>query len=475
MLIRNAEINFATIVDIRISDGRIAEIATNLTPHSDELTIDAKQYALLPGLHDHHLHFLASAAALDSVFCGPPNIADEVALIAALQAKAEQLKNKQRWLRGIGYHESVAGNIDRHWLDRVLPTIPARIQQRSGRLWIFNSCALNLLGDLENSPLEEIDGEYSGRLYDADVWLREKIGHQLPDIRAASTQLARFGVTGITDTSVSNSGATFAQFAELQVRGELLQDVVMMGDASLDAVADTPQLRRGPRKIHLHENELPDFDAMCAAIESSHATARPVAVHCVTLVDLIFTLNAFAAAGTIRGDRIEHAAIAPPEVIAQLKQLQLIVVTQPNFISERGDAYLEDVEPADQPWLYRLQGFIDAGIHLVAGTDAPFGNLNPWLAMHAAVTRCTATGKSIGVNEALNAERALELFLGDPLFPGDGKNLIELGMPGNFCLLDLAWRDARHNLSEVNVLATIKNGRLIWSHSSPDFKLRFSD
>jgi hypothetical protein len=48
-------------------------------------------------------------------------------------------------------------------------------------------------------------------------------------------------------------------------------------------------------------------------------------------------------------------------------------------------------------------------------------------------------------------------------------------MPGNFCLLDLAWRDARHNLSEVNVLATIKNGRLIWSHSSPDFKLLFSD
>lgn len=466
MLIRNAEINFATIADVRVSDGRVVEIAANLTSGSDELTIDARQCALLPGLHDHHLHFLASAAALDSVFCGPPKIINEAALIAALQAKAKQLHDEQRWLRGIGYHESVAGNIDRHWLDRVLPKIPARIQQRSGRLWIFNSQALNLLGDLENSPLEKIDGEYSGRLYDADIWLREKIGHQLPDIHAASTQLARFGVTGITDTSVSNSSATFAQFAELQARGELFQDIVMMGDASLDAVANTSQLRRGPRKIHLHENELPDFDAMCAAIASSHAAARPVAVHCVTLVDLIFTLNAFAAAGTIRGDRIEHAAIAPPEVLTQLKQLQLIVVTQPNFIGERGDTYLEDVEPTDQPWLYRLQGFIDAGVRLAAGTDAPFGNLNPWLAMHAAVTRCTAAGKSIGIDEALDAEHALKLFLGDPLFPGDGKNLIAVGMPGNFCLLDRAWQDARHNLSAVNVLATIKNGHLIWSHSS---------
>ncbi len=240
-------------------------------------------------------------------------------------------------------------------------------------------------------------------LFDADLWLREKsIARQLPDISRASERLARFGVVGFTDTSFSNSSESFAQFAQWQASGELLQDVVMMGDVSLQVCANTPRLQGGALKIHLHENDLPDLDAMSAAIAASHAVSRPVAVHCVSLVELVFTLNAFAAAGPLLGDRIEHAAIAPPDVLELIAHLKLIVVTQPNFISERGDVYRRDVDAADQPWLYRLRGFRDAGIALAAGTDAPYGALNPWAAMQAAVTRCTANGFVMAADETLS-------------------------------------------------------------------------
>ncbi|HET8709823.1 MAG TPA: amidohydrolase family protein, partial [Spongiibacteraceae bacterium] len=448
MLIRRAEINFSAIVDIRVADGIVVEIGQQLVPQTDEAIIDARSRALIPGLHDHHIHFLASAAARESLFCGPPQIADENALRQALQQHAANLPSG-KWLRGIGYHASVAGDIDRHWIDRVVADVPVRIQHRSGRLWILNSCALEQLGDLDESPLEKINGAYSGRLYDADVWLRERIGRQLPDIAAASLQLTRYGVTGFTDTSVSNTAESFTQFAQWQANGELSQHVVMMGDSTLVDWVNSSRLQRGALKMHLHENDLPEFEAMCAAIAASHTAARPVAVHCVTLVELVFTLNAFAETGTIAGDRIEHAAIAPPEMLEQLSALKLIVVTQSNFIAERGDAYLRDVDPQDQPWLYRLRGFLKAGIALAGGTDAPFGDWNPWAAMQAAVTRRTASGAAIGIDEALTPEQALELFLGDPLLPGAGKNRIEVGMPATLCLLDRSWQQARHDLARV--------------------------
>ncbi len=461
MLIRRAQINFSKLVDIRIANGTIVQIADILEPHDGEQITDAFGNAVIPGLHDHHMHFLASAAARESVFCGPPRISDAEALCAELRKKAENLSDK--WLRGVGYHESVAGDIDRHWLDRVIPHIPARIQHRSGRLWVLNSRALGALGNLDDSPLERRDGEYTGRLFDADMWLRKKIGRQLPDIRTASTRLARYGVSGFTDTSVSNSEESFAQFSQWQASGELLQRVVMMGDASLLSCIDSARIKRGALKIHLHENELPEFDAMCTLIAESHAASRPVAVHCVSLVDLVFTLNAFQMAGTILGDRIEHASIAPPDLVEKIAQLKLIVVTQPNFIGERGDAYLQDVDPQDQLWLYRLEGFREANIPLAAGTDAPYGNLNPWLAMQAAVSRRTAGGALIGSNEAITPERALELFLGDPLQPGSGKNYLDVGMPATLCVLDRAWEYARADLSTITPHKTLIDGAMVWS------------
>ena len=40
------------------------------------------------------------------------------------------LPNLGEWLRGTGYHESVAGELDRHALDRWVPARPVRVQHR---------------------------------------------------------------------------------------------------------------------------------------------------------------------------------------------------------------------------------------------------------------------------------------------------------------------------------------------------------
>lgn len=461
MLIRNAELHCAACTDIRVEGDSVAAIGPALPARPGEAVFDAGGAAVLPGLHDHHLHFMAFAASLDSLHCGPPRIDDAAALAQALRECAAPLRGTARWLRGIGYHESVAGAIDRHWLDAVVPDVPVRIQQRTGRLWILNSCALRLLGDLRDAPLERSGDELTGRLYDADAWLRARIGRQLPDVRRASLQLAAYGITGFTDTTPANDRAALADFARLQRDGAIVQRVVLMGDASLDGCAGSGLLQVGPTKIHLHDSALPDFDALCATVRRSHAAGRPVAVHCVTLTELVFALGVFDEAGSVDGDRIEHAAIAPPELAERIARLRLAVVTQPNFIAERGDAYLRDVDAADRPWLYRLRGLLDAGALLAGGSDAPFGAADPWAAMHAATTRRTARGAVVGAAEALSAQRALRLFLGDPLRPG-GAGAIAVGAAADLCVLDRGWAAARADLAAVRVRLTLRGGATIW-------------
>ncbi len=482
MLIRNAEIDFMhgspRRVDVRIAGPSIAALAEHLPVQAGEALIDARGAALLPGLHDHHLHLVSLAVALDSLECGPPQVTTAAQLAAALQARAAipaPVTPGDDWLRGIGYHESVAGDIDRAWLDRVVADRPVRIQQRSGRLWIVNSCGLDrLLADGASLPpgLECRAGAPTGRIFDADPWLRSRLPRAFPRLDRVGRLLASFGVTGVTDTTPHNDPAQFRHFVAARRNGELVQQLLIMGDASLDALGaaniEAPGVARGATKFHLHEIELPLFDDFCAAIRRSHAAGRPVAVHCVTLTELVFAATALtecsALDGRYHGDRIEHAALAPPEVLALLVEQGLTVVTQPNFIHQRGDAYLQDVPTADQLWLYRLRGLRDAGIALAGSTDAPFGAPDPWRAMQAAVDRRTAGGATIGRAEALTPEAALVLYLSPLDAPGGPARRVAVGTSADLCLLDRSWAQARENLSAVRVAATFKDGVRIWPH-----------
>lgn len=468
MLIRAAELHFSEILDLRIAGGRIAAIGQQLQAETGEEVIEADGGALLPSLRDHHLHLASSAAARASLQCGPPQVHDAARLGELLSMAGREPGGE--WLRGIGYHESVAGLIDRHWLDRHIPQRPARIQHRGGRLWIFNSPGLELLRPGDGDPLERIDGRLTGRLYDNDRWLRQRLGRQRPDLTEVSRHLASLGLTAVTDTSPNNSTEEWRWLRQAQQRGELLQDLLLMGDASLDRLgeahagtAQCPGLAVGPHKFHLHEASLPDYETVHEAIVASHRAGRNVAFHCVSRTELAFAVGVLREAGVMPGDRIEHASVTPPEWLAELAALGLSVVTQPGLVAERGEAYLEQVEAADQPWLYRLRSFLDAGIPLAGSTDAPFGDANPWRAMQAAVTRLSAAGRPLGPGEALGPEQALALFHSPLTTPGRNPARIEVGAPADLCLLRRPWAGIRHNLAVVQPRLTLRAGQVIWS------------
>jgi len=462
VLIARAEIDGSAPLDVRIADGRIEEVGRGLALRAGETRLDAAGGALLPGLHDHHLHLFALAAAASSLRCGPPAVRDADALARALS----EAGGRDGWIRGVGYHESVAGELDRERLDALVPDRPARIQHRSGALWVVNSAGVERLGldrgadapGVERAP----DGRATGRLFRLDAWLRERIEPGgPPSLEEVSRRLAAFGVTGVTDATATNGRGELAAFADAVRRGELRQRAVVMGRAELPE-GTHPDITRGAVKLVLDERDLPGFEELREAIADAHRRGRPVAIHCVTRAELVLASAAFAAAGSRPGDRIEHAGVAPPDALPSLARLSLTVVTQPNFVRERGDAYLADVDARDRPWLYRGRGFLEASVALGGGTDAPFGDPDPWAAMRAAVDRTTEGGSALGPEEALTPERALALFTSPASAPGDPPRSIAIGAPADLCLLDRPWSEARSQLSSAHVAAAMRDGALIW-------------
>lgn len=454
MLIRNAEVWGHGVADVRIDGGRIAEIG-QLAPSPGEEVFDAHGGALLPGLHDHHLHLAGLAVRAQSVMCGPPEVGDRAELAAALARPG------QGWLRGIGYHESVIGLPTARELDELLAVRPLRIQHRSGRMWLLNSLALEtLLASAPPPPGLERDGDgFTGRLSDEDPWLRAALGSTPPDFAAISADLARSGVTGVTDMSPRNDAAMAAHFDAQLAAGALAQHCTLAGELSL-ANAPAGRWSLGPAKLHLHEAALPDFDEAARFIAAAHTRARPVAIHCVSEVELVYAIAAFEAGGAIMSDRIEHASVASPELVARIAALGLWVCVQPHFVAERGDRYLIDVEPRHHRDLYRLRSLAEAGIALAGGSDAPFGSADPWAAMAAAVSRTTRDGQPIGAEEALSPEQALALWLADPADFTRQRAIIP-GAPADVCLLDRPWAEARARLSAGDVRATWVSGRLV--------------
>jgi predicted amidohydrolase YtcJ len=326
-------------------------------------------------------------------------------------------------VRAVGYHESVAGELDRWVLDDFAPDRPVRVQHRSGALWVWNSAALRAAG---------LDGGGDGRFWRQDERLRGFSPPVRLDLRGVGARAAAYGITGFTNAD-PHPGQDLPELLSV-----LPQRLVVMG------IGD------GPVKFLLDDATLPTPGELAASVAA--VRPRPVAVHCVTRVQLLVTLLALEEAGPVAGDRIEHGSVIPAETLPWLARLGVTVVTQPHFPVERGREYATDVDPDDQAHLYRCRSLAEAGIPLAAGTDAPYGSADPWAVMRAAVERSGG--------EAVARRAALDLFTGEPQHASQVRRLT-VGSIADLCLLHVPLKQALDLMSADVVRATFVGGRRI--------------
>ncbi len=441
LILRRVRPMGGAVVDIACEDGVITAMAPRLLVKGPEL--DCGGHALIPGLIDHHIHLFATAARMESIDLA--GLATEDAIIARLRGAADG------WVRAIGYDEAAAGLPDRHVLDRWLPDHPLRLQDRTGALWMLNSRAIEAIGP---GPFPAgvglNDGKPTGHIWREDVWLRDRLAALPPSLTPLGQQLTRYGVTGVTDAGAGNGPVE----AALLAKADMPQHRLLMGGA------DLPD---GPLKLLFDERDLPEVATIAARITAARAQRRRVAAHCVTAAELVTYLAALEAAGGAQpGDRIEHGADIPLDLIAEIARLGLTVITQPAFIHDRGDRYLRDHDAVAQADLWRLQSLLQAGVKVAAGSDAPYGSPDPWRAIRAASTRQTATGQLMGGGERISAMAALSLYLGTFGDPGGVARSIAVGAAADLCLLRGSIDDCLSDPHHAMVQATLIAGKVEW-------------
>jgi predicted amidohydrolase YtcJ len=457
LVLRNVEVGGRAGLDVRLEAGRIAEVGEGLGGRGEDL--DGRGGALIPGLIDHHIHLLATAAQAQSLRLEG---ARDAAAFERLVREALAARPPGAWLRAVGYHERIAGDLDREVLDRLAPGHPVRVQHQTGSLWILNSRALAALAGEEAPPEAERDaaGRLTGRIWRGDAWLRARLPAAPPDLAPLGARLAAFGITGLTDASATTDARAADILAQARRAGALPQRLTLMSAGPLVQPEDGA-FDLGAVKVLLDDARLPDLDDFVRRIEGARTQGRPVAVHCVTAGEFALTLAAFEIAGAKAGDRIEHGGVIPAEAIATLKWLELAVVTQPAFVFERGDRYLAEVDPADQADLYRCASLLAAGVPVAASSDAPYASPDPWAGIAAALARSTREGRPIGTGERVDPATALGLYLGARDAPGGPPRRIAPGAPADLCLLDGPLAAALAEPSAERVRASLVDGRIV--------------
>lgn len=432
MILRNVRPWGEGLADVALSDGRIAAIGHGLPRGGDE--IDGRGATLLPGLHDHHLHILALAARRQSV--------DLTGVLDAGEIAARLASAPQPYVRAVGYDERAAGLPDAAGLDRWLADRPLRVQDRTGALWILNSPALALLDQHELPAGAERDesGTPTGRFWREDRWLGANIPRLALDLAALGNELAKLGLTALTDASATN-GPDEAR----TLSGAIPQRLTLMG---CEALVPGAGYTLGPLKLLIDERDPPSLDALAERITTARAAGRNVAAHCVTDGELLFYLAALDASGGVRpGDRIEHGGIVPAAIIPIIASLGLSVITNPAFLHDRGDRYAQEIDDVSD--LYRIASLLSAGVAVRAGSDAPYASVDPWLGMRSARNRMTAAGKRLAASERISARTALNLYCA---------GTIEKNEPADLILCEGSMADVLADLDAGRVRMTIIAG-----------------
>lgn len=458
LLLRNVRPWGGLAVDIAMRDGTIAAIGQRLPRTNDEF--DGRGGVVLPGLHDHHLHILATAARRQSVGLAGLITSDDV---RAKLAHAALAVSPGEWIRAVDYDERAAGLPDCALLDRWVPDHPLRLLDRTGAHWVLNSLALSLLDreDLPAGAERGSSGQLTGRFWRADLWLARSFPGGTPDLVALGREFAALGLTGLTDAGAQNGPEASATLGAAHLGRTLPQQLVLMGREDLP---EGPGYRRGTVKLLIDERDPPDVDELAARILVARGQKRAVAAHCVTEVELALFLAALTDTGGAHpGDRIEHGGIISEPFIPVIAAQHLTVVTNPAFVHDRGDRYRATLPETQWGELYRAQSLSAAGIRLAAGSDAPYASCDPWLAMRTARDRRTADGAGLGTVEALDAKVALGLYLADGLAPGSVPRRLEVGAPADLMLCAGTMDDVLADLTAERVEATVIAGDLAFN------------
>jgi predicted amidohydrolase YtcJ len=473
--------------------------------------VDLGGTTVVPGLVDSHLHTAQYARSLVSVDLHTATSLQQA--LEAVRTHADRLP-PEAWVTGGGWdcHRwPVPVQPNRHDLDTVVPDRPVALPTIDRHtLWV-NSVALQRAGIDRHTPdpaggeiVRDADGEPTGILREAAGSLIVEPDDQtaLPGLlRSAMDRLLSHGLTGVHDIDGADAWSAFQTLRaadDMPIRVHKLIPRVDL-DAHIDAGHATGDgdawLRTGPVKLFTdgalgshsclmthgfadepdnHGIAVTPYPELRELVLRAGSAGIAVAAHAIGDAANHLLIDAFAEAITARPGsplryRIEHTQYLQPADVQRIARLGIVASMQPTHCTS--DIALTDSMLAGQDLAcYAWRSLLDAGAVVTFGSDAPVEDPNPWLGIHAAVTRQRADASPAGgwqPHERITLDQALRGYTVAPAYASYSEHLagrLRPGMLADFAVLaDDPFAIETSALHSVRVSATVVGGRVRWS------------
>jgi predicted amidohydrolase YtcJ len=319
-----------------------------------------------------------------------------------------------------------------------------------------------------------------------NFWDKKSQGIKTTDlergIRLVQAEYLSNGITSFEDATSSNNYDDWGILNRLNENGcikshtgmlvspEAMGDFIECGMAT----SELGQVRICGVKVIVDETDghvSPDQDTLEKILCEAHAAGFATAQHAIkgkpleVAVEVIGKVKA-RTPGTMHHDRIEHCSLCSARIRGRIKNSKLVVVSQPGFIYQNGDRYLQTVKKSELPFLYCFRSFLRDGIMIAAGSDSPFGNPIPLDGIYAAVTRRTESGKAVTPNESIGIMEAVAMWTRSAAWAAtleDRAGIIAAGKRADLVVLsNNLLTCAEERLKEIKVLKTMIDGAVVW-------------
>ncbi|HRA06496.1 MAG TPA: amidohydrolase family protein [Propionicimonas sp.] len=517
-----------------LAAGTLAEVRAAMPGAEERVLADG---AVLPAFVDPHQHaFLIAADPYVDVLHGAPDLTWLVDLVKrTAMADAEG----GGWLRLHGYlpldlaerRSPTAAE-----LDVVCPDRPVHVLSRTYHESSVNSAGLAALGITAATPdppggaiVRDRRGRPTGVLIEAASFAAEAVSRPAETdwparLSAYGRRLTSAGIVAIGDAAVPAAAAsafvetlaavavdatpllvghtiTSPALVPGQV-GKVLLDGgerchfdltpaqvrrmmwavarVLLGPDAVEAraISRATGAPKRSRDGHWHYGEVyAAGNRLPGLLREAAEAGSGLALHAVGNGAVIALLEVLSRDKVLAGQvpvRIEHAMTVDADLVRRLADLGAPVVVQPAFL--RTHTRQLTVMPVPAPLkVLPLRAFVDAGATLAFGSDYPAGDLSPWSAIAASVTRSTGSRPAqLHSEEAITVSEAIEActFAAASVLGRHDAGTLEPGMRADLQWVDKdPFRADPAELATTTTLATWSSGRLVHQHrrrSDPD-------
>lgn len=483
--------------------------------------VDLKEQTVLPGLIDAHVHYSGvgiSKMKLDAFWKPKEDILETV-------AEAVKTAEKGEWVQGRGWNHEIwdppeyPGRLD---LDAVAPDHPVYLERTDGHAAWVNTKALEESGITKDTPnptggevVKDENGIPTGLLVDTAKLLafnsipafteekalkalemaqEEFLSNGLTSVHDAGCDLQTLGmIKGLYESGrlhmrlyelmrIPDGSTTLGdEFYEagkqiglygdrLTIRGIKISIDGALGSHGalmLEGFSDRSDNYLGLQRV--------DHERLFAVIQRAHEVGFQAAVHAIGDAANRQALDVFEQVlknnpASDHRHRIEHAQIVALKDIPRFHKLGIIPSMQAVHATSDKNMAEKRVGPERIKGTYAWRKFLDLGLVIPNGTDAPVEMVNPFHGLFASVTRQSRDGEPPGgwyPEEKMTREEALKSYTLWPAYAAFEENIkgsIREGKLSDFIVIDRDYMTCEESeIKDIKVLKTVLGGEVVYS------------